>query len=116
MSNPDLALVLEEIYDAYYADEIEALTHDPDDFSCKEVLRELIDAFDHPDFEHIQDEGGWEGEGDTGVIVFKWKGKFYEYTCHYNSNEGRDYDDSFSTLREVFPVQRMVTFYEGKAS
>lgn len=97
----DLTPMLEEMWAHYYS---------------VEIAEQAKNGFEHPDFEFIQDEGGSEGEGDTGVIVFKWKGKFYEFTCYYDSNEGRDYDNSFSTLREVFPVQRMVTFYEGKPS
>lgn len=106
----DLTPMLEEMWALYYADEI---AHGDTDFEFDgNELLENLEYFKHPDYKFISDEGGCEGQGDTGVIVFEWKGKFYKFECYYASYDGRNYEGAASSLREVKPVQRMVTFYE----
>lgn len=66
------------------------------------------------DFEHIEQEGGGEGGTEYCYGVFKINGKYYKAEYSYYSYNGHEYDDIKSTIEEVFPVERLVTFYEPK--
>ena len=87
----------------------------------EEGLNELIyemceggftDRFNDYGYEHLEQEGGGEGGGEYCYGVFKFKGKLYKAEYAYYSYEGNDYSEILSTLREVKPVEKLVTVYE----
>ena len=63
-------------------------------------------------YEHLEQEGGGEGGSEYCYGVFSLGGKTYKAEYSYYSYHGHDYDCILDTLREVKPVQKMVTFYE----
>lgn len=45
--------------------------------------------------------------------VFSLKGKLYSVTYAYLSHYGTDYDGIISTIKEVKPIEKTITVYEG---
>lgn len=45
--------------------------------------------------------------------VFSLKGKLYSVTYTYESHWGTDYDGIISTIKEVKPIEKTITVYEG---
>ena len=76
-----------------------------DDWDIKEGLR------DH-EYEHLEQEGGGEGGGEYCYGVFKLDGKIYKAAYSYYSHYGYERDGITSTLKEVKPVEKLVTVYE----
>lgn len=60
----------------------------------------------------LEQEGGGEGGAEYCYMVFSWKDKIYKIEYSYQSYDGYDFDNVASTIREVKPVQKMVTVYE----
>lgn len=63
-------------------------------------------------YEHLEQEGGGEGGGEYCYGVFSLKGKIYKGTYSYYSYNGHEYDGIERTLKEVKPVEKVVTVYE----
>ena len=63
-------------------------------------------------YEWIEGDIGGEGEGEYCYGIFKLQDKIYKAEWSYYSYNGCDYDDIESTLKEVKPVEKMVTVYE----
>ena len=74
-----------------------------------EKLDELLKKYD---YELIENCGGGEGGAEDCTSVFKFDGKLYRAYFNYYSHDGYNYEDIVSTLKEVFPVERMTTYYE----
>lgn len=107
----------------YYNHRIEY--SDSGDFSWEEFV-ERIQGFKHRTLEHnlealipgvgvievVEDEGG-EGQGDEYWFVLKITDgesvRFFRMDGYYASYDGGYYDGE---LKEVHPVERVVTFYE----
>ncbi len=63
-------------------------------------------------YEHIETEGGGEGGAEYCYGVFKLDGKSYKAEWSYYSYEGCNFDEIFDTLKEVKPVEKIITVYE----
>lgn len=63
-------------------------------------------------YEWIEGDTGGEGEGEYCYGVFKLQDKIYKAEWSYYSHYGCDYEDIESTLKEVKPVEKLVTVYE----
>ncbi len=63
-------------------------------------------------YEYIEGEGGGEGQGEYCYGVFKLGEKFYKAEWSYYSYNGCEIGGIESTLREVEPVEKLVTVYE----
>ncbi len=96
-------LTAEEIIEILEKNEIDACVFGYMDYSSKDLgLGEV---------KEVQQEGG-EGEGEAwnSVQYFKDHDVYLRVDATYTSYNGCDFDDS--TIKEVKPVERMVTFYE----
>lgn len=58
--------------------------------------------------------GGYEGGGDVYIRVFHFVDHdiYFKLSSHYDSWDGVDYNEG--DFCEVFPVERMTTYYEKK--
>ena len=63
-------------------------------------------------FKHKESDGGGEGGGEYCYGVIELDGTFYKAEWSYYSYQGCEYDYIEDTIKEVKPVQKMVTFYE----
>ncbi|BAV80821.1 hypothetical protein [Vibrio phage RYC] len=63
-------------------------------------------------YKHLMSEGGGEGGSEYCEGVFQLGDKYYQTSYSYYSHDGYYYDDAASSLKEVKPVQKMVTVYE----
>jgi hypothetical protein len=79
-----------------------------------DISKKVLPYVDGFEFEHIQQEGGGEGGAEYCYGVFKLNDKYYKAEYSYYSYNGYEFDDICDTLQEVFPVERLVTFYEPK--
>lgn len=59
--------------------------------------------------EFVEGYTGGEGGGEDAYVVFKLGDRYFRKQGYYASHYGTDWDGE---LREVNPVQRVVTFYE----
>lgn len=90
------------------------------DESWQKEYREYVDAqrkyetdfFSKYGYVHLEQEGGEEGGGEYCHGVFSLGGKTYKAEYSYYSYHGHDYDCILDTLREVKPVQKVITVYE----
>ena len=57
-------------------------------------------------------EGGGEGGSEYCYMIFSWKDKVYKIEYSYYSHYGHNFEDVESTIREVKPVEKVVTVYE----
>ncbi len=62
----------------------------------------------------IEGDTGGEGSGEYCYSIFSWKDKVYKIEYSYYSYGGTDYDGVEDTIREVVPVEKLVTVYEDK--
>lgn len=62
----------------------------------------------------IEQDGGGEGGGEYCYMIFSWKDKTYKIEYSYYSYNGHDFDGVEDTIREVVPVEKLVTVYEDK--
>lgn len=84
--------------------------------SEEEMLNELIylmceGDYDCDGYEHLEQEGGGEGGAEYCYGVFKLHDKIYKAEYCYSSSYGCYYEYIVDTLREVKPVQKMITVY-----
>ncbi|CAM0054663.1 hypothetical protein VPHK406_0140 [Vibrio phage K406] len=63
-------------------------------------------------FRNVESEGGGEGEGEYCYGIIELDGTFYKAEWSYYSYNGCDYDYINDTIKEVKPVQKMITVYE----
>jgi len=68
------------------------------------------------DCEHMESEGGGEGEGEYCYGVIRIKDKYYKAEWQYYSYDGCDYDNIESSIQEVVPKQKTITVYESVSS
>lgn len=78
------------------------------------INRELLKKYG---YEHIQQKGGGEGKTEYCVGVFKLNEKIYKaeysyYYSYYSHNNGYDYSYIENTIKEVKPVEKVITVYE----
>lgn len=64
------------------------------------------------DYQHLEQEGGGEGQGEYCYGVFKLKGVIYKASYSYYSYNGHEYNGICNTLQEVRPVEKTVIVYE----
>ena len=83
-----------------------------EDFTYDELIEKFNEILDSFGYEHIEQDGGGEGGSEYCYGVFKLKDKLYKAEYNYYSYDGYHYDDIHSTLKEVHPIVRPVTFYE----
>jgi len=62
-------------------------------------------------YEWIEGDTGGEGQGEACYGIFKLQDKIYKAEWSYYSYNGCEYDDIESTLKEVKPIEKMVTVY-----
>ncbi len=60
----------------------------------------------------IEGETGGESSGEYCYAIFSWKEKVYKIEFSYYSYHGNDFDGVEDTIREVKPVEKLVTVYE----
>jgi hypothetical protein len=84
-----------------------ANTYGPD-MVTKEVAEKVLLY----EYQWIEGELGGEGSGEYCYGVFKFDGKFYKTEWSYYSYEGCNWDNIEHTLKEVKPVEKLVTVYE----
>lgn len=77
-----------------------------------EIYGDFEKALEELDYEHIDSKGGYEGGGEYCYGVFKLKGRIYKAEWTYYSYNGSEYEGIANTLREVKPVEKVVTVYE----
>jgi len=65
------------------------------------------------DCEHMESEGGGEGEGEYCYGVIRLKDKYYKAEWQYYSYNGCDYDYIEERVHEVVPKQKTITVYES---
>lgn len=63
-------------------------------------------------YKHLEQEGGGEGGTEYCYGVFELNGKIYKAKYSYYSYDGHEYDGIENTLKEVKPVEKVVTVYE----
>lgn len=67
-------------------------------------------------YEHIEQVGGGEGDGEYVHGIFKLGDKFYRAEWNYYSYHGFggawEYDEMFETLYEVTPTEKTIIVYE----
>lgn len=66
-------------------------------------------AYNGVPVEAVEQDGGGEGGSESCHTIFKIGDEYYRMFYSYYSHEGFDY---FGELKQVKPVERMVTFYE----
>lgn len=71
--------------------------------------REILEEYG---YKHVTQEGGGEGGAEYCYGVFELAGKTYKAEYSYMSHYGYDFEGILDTLKEVKPVQKMVTVYE----
>jgi len=123
MSKVDLT-VFNEFKEAYYEDGssdsrffYELFCGDLDSFNlpCKWSATErlqLEDILAKYGYETLEGDYGGEGEGEYCYGVISFMGKYYKAEWTYYSYNGCEYDNIENTIKEVSPVERLVTFYE----
>jgi hypothetical protein len=79
-----------------------------------DISHKVLPYVDGFKFEHIQQEGGGEGGSEYCYGIFKLNDKYYKAEYSYYSYNGHEYEGICESLIEVFPVERLVTFYEPK--
>jgi len=109
MSKVDLS-VFEEFKEALgYEDSLESFVYE----MCEgDIGYRNADIFSKYGYVHLEQEGGGEGGAEYCYGVFSLGGKTYKAEYSYYSYHGHDYDYILSTLREVKPVQKVITVYE----
>lgn len=75
----------------------------------KELLEGINTCFG---FEHIECEGGGEGEGEYCYGVIRLGDMYYKAEWSYYSYNGYEYDYIEDTIKEVTPKQKTITVYE----
>lgn len=80
-----------------------------DQWMCDELTDQMLQA---NGYEHLDEDGGGEGGAEDCYGVFRWNGTIYRAEFTYMSHYGYETWGIQSSLREVKPVERMVTFYE----
>lgn len=116
LENPDLTF--DEYWDSdeyegsysFVVNEIIAIEYDTD-WRRKNYPDELKWSQDNG-FKFIEGETGYEGSGEYCYVIFSWKDKVYKIEFSYYSHYGNNFEDVESTIREVKPVERVVTVYE----
>lgn len=68
------------------------------------------------DCEHMESDGGGEGEGEYCYGVVRLKDKYYKAEWQYYSYHGCEYDDIEHSIHEVVPKQKTITVYESVSS
>ena len=68
------------------------------------------------DFEHMESDGGGEGEGEYCYGVIRLKDKYYKAEWQYYSYHGCEYDYIENSVHEVVPKQKTITVYESVSS
>lgn len=63
-------------------------------------------------YKHIKQEGGGEGGAEYCFGIFQILDKFYKAEYSYYSYNGYEYGDISDTVREVKPVEKLITVYE----
>jgi hypothetical protein len=64
------------------------------------------------EYEHLEQDGGGEGNGEYCYGVFQLGDTIYRAEYSYASYAGYDYDDIISTLKVVTPKKKTITVYE----
>ena len=103
--------LLQEIADAGVKEGLEYFSEDMDLNML--FVENLVDNWGGlpKDAQHItQDEGG-EGGSEDCYAVFSWKGRYYRVDYNYYSYVGYE-NLEMENIYEVFPKERVVTFYE----
>lgn len=120
MSKVDLT-VFNEFKETYFTDDsdsrffYELFTGDFDNFDIPSKYRDKAlreDILAKYSYETLEGDYGGEGEGEYCYGVISFMGKYYKAEWTYYSYNGREYDDIENTIKEVAPVERLVTFYE----
>jgi hypothetical protein len=62
--------------------------------------------------EFIESHGGGEGGGEYCYGIIKIDGLYFKAEWSYYSYSGCEYDYIKDTVKQVFPVQKMVTLYK----
>lgn len=93
--------------DSSYREEVEAYH-----VVIKEYTEQFLKKCGIKDYEHIEQEGGGEGGAEYCSGVFRLNGKFFAASWSYYSHHGYDESGCASTLREVRPVEKVVTIWE----
>lgn len=63
-------------------------------------------------YKHLEQEGGGEGGTEYCFGVFELEGLIFKAEYSYYSYNGCDYDGILETLKQVKPVEKVVTVYE----
>lgn len=63
-------------------------------------------------FKYIEGDTGGEGSGSYCYVIFSWKGRTYKIEFSYYSYEGNNFDDVEETIKEVKPVEKLITVWE----
>lgn len=71
-----------------------------------------LKAVEPYDYKWIDGQVGGEGSGEYCWGVIRFKGKHYKAEWTYYSYNGCEYEDIISTIREVKPVEKLITVYE----
>lgn len=95
---------------SYIVNEIIATDYDKD-WRIKSYPLEVKWAKDNG-FKFHEGETGGDGSGEYCYAIFSWKGKTYKIEFSYYSHYGNNFDDVESTIKEVRPVEKLVTVWE----
>lgn len=83
------------------------------ELSWKECGNLFDKLLNESDCEHMESDGGGEGEGEYCYGVIRLKDKYYKAEWQYYSYNGCDYDYIKSSVHEVVPKQKTITVYES---
>lgn len=95
---------------SYIVNEIIAIDYFSD-WRLKSYLEDSKWAKDNG-FKYLEGDTGGEGMGEYCYAIFSWKDKVYKIEFSYYSYHGNDFDDVERTIKEVRPVEKLVTIYE----
>lgn len=110
----------DEILEKLFTD----LDLDRDDQDIDSVCRDLFsdDVWDHSELvdlatekyglDRVEGEYGGEGQSEYCYSIIGIDGKFFKAEWSYYSYNGCEFDGVRNTVREVTPVERLVTVYE----
>lgn len=104
----DTTTLIYNIFDGDETPEHETLSWREHD-KIKELLQEVDKRFG---FEHMECEGGGEGEGEYCYGVIRLSDKYFKAEWSYYSYNGCEYDYIEDTIKEVTPREKTITVYE----
>lgn len=100
------------LYHLFDGDDIYELLPNSKNLSYSVHTDEVEEFLSSKGYEHIESEGGHEGGGEYCYGIIKVKDKHYKAEWSYYSYNGCEYDYIEDTLKEVTPVEKVITVYE----